>query len=274
MAKLTPETLRARVSTLSLRLQATESSSGSNGTFSPANISFVDAVPTPTASPPSKTQAFVLADLQGRPAASNAVCPPCARTLPARERIQVCCPPTVDFSTPSPETCKLCAVRLQKPEAYTKPFCDFLTENPTIFHAVEYFKTKLRDMGFVELPARDGWAGKLEPGGKYWVTRNGSSIVAFTVGNAYKPGNGVAMIAGHIDALTAKVKPISTKPTKAGYLQLGVAPYAGALNQTWWDRDLSVGGRVVVKDDTGKVSTKLVKLDWPSMSSYSQYTFV
>ena len=72
------------------------------------------------------------------------------------------------------------------------------------------------------------------------------------------------MIAGHIDALTAKLKPVSTKPTRAGYVQLGVAPYAGGLNTTWWDRDLSIGGRVIVRDeDTGKTSTKLVKLGWP-----------
>lgn len=96
------------------------------------------------------------------------------------------------------------------------------------------------------------------------MTRNGTSVIAFTVGKAYKPGNGVAMIAGHIDALTARLKPVSNKPTKAGYLQLGVAPYAGALNETWWDRDLSIGGRVIVRDESGKTSSKLVQLDWPS----------
>lgn len=75
------------------------------------------------------------------------------------------------------------------------------------------------------------------------------------------------MVAGHVDALTARLKPISTKTTKAGYVQLGVAPYAGALNSTWWDRDLGIGGRVVVKDaTTGKIETKLVKLGWPSTS--------
>lgn len=74
----------------------------------------------------------------------------------------------------------------------------------------------------------------------------------------------MAIIGGHIDALTAKLKPVSKKPVKAGYLQLGVAPYAGALNETWWDRDLSIGGRVIVRDpETGKTTSKLVKLDWP-----------
>jgi aspartyl aminopeptidase len=75
------------------------------------------------------------------------------------------------------------------------------------------------------------------------------------------------MIAGHIDALTARLKPTSTKPNRDGYVQLGVAQYAGALNETWWDRDLSIGGRVIVRDpETGKTTVKLVKLDWPSAS--------
>lgn len=117
----------------------------------------------------------------------------------------------------------------------------------------------------MQLPSRDSWKDKLAPGGKYFITRNGSSIIAFAVGKAYKPGNGIAMVAGHIDALTARLKPTSTKPNNNGYLQLGVAQYAGGLNETWWDRDLSVGGRVIVRDpETGKTSVKLAKIDWPS----------
>ncbi len=61
-----------------------------------------------------------------------------------------------------------------------------------------------------------------------------------------------AMIAGHIDALTARLKPVSTKPNSYGYIQLGVAQYAGGINETWWDRDLSVGGRVIVRDPETK----------------------
>lgn len=72
------------------------------------------------------------------------------------------------------------------------------------------------------------------------------------------------MIAGHVDAVTARLKPVSAKTNKAGYVQLGVSPYAGGLNSTWWDRDLSIGGRVLVKDpESGKITTRLVKLGWP-----------
>ncbi|KAJ4306437.1 vacuolar aminopeptidase 1 [Collariella sp. IMI 366227] len=151
-----------------------------------------------------------------------------------------------------------------KPEDFTKPYLEFMTENPTVFHAVDYFKENLVKSGYEELSSRNSWGGKLEPGGKYFTTRNGSSIIAFAVGKAYKPGDGLAMIAGHIDALTARLKPTSTKPNSHGYVQLGVAQYAGALNETWWDRDLSIGGRVIVRNpDSGKTTVKLVKLDWP-----------
>jgi len=168
---------------------------------------------------------------------------------------------------------------LKSPEAYTQPFCDFLTDNPTVWHAVDYFEKKLEKAGFkkvgssiafsdpaknLQLSERKAWNDELEKGGKYYVSRNGSSLIAFTVGGGYKSGNGVAMIAGHVDALTARLKPMSNKRTAAGYVQLGVAPYAGALNATWWDRDLGIGGRVLVKDSTGKITTRLVKLGWPS----------
>lgn len=105
----------------------------------------------------------------------------------------------------------------------------------------------------------------MKRGGRYFVERNGSSLIAFAIGSDYNSGDGVAIVASHIDALTAKLKPVSKKETKAGYEQLGVAQYAGALNSTWWDRDLGIGGKILVKDpQTGKVTTKLAKLDYPS----------
>ncbi|KAL8998900.1 MAG: hypothetical protein Q9169_002119 [Polycauliona sp. 2 TL-2023] len=149
-------------------------------------------------------------------------------------------------------------------QAYTQPFLNFITENPTVFHAVDAVARRLESNGFTKLSSREHWNDRIKKGGKYYVERNGSSIISFVVGNNYRPGNGAAVIAAHIDALTTKVKPIPTKPTKAGYVQLGIAPYAGALNKTWWDRDLGIGGKVLVKDkSSGKIQTKLVKLDHP-----------
>ncbi|EMD67213.1 hypothetical protein GGP41_007129 [Bipolaris sorokiniana] len=148
----------------------------------------------------------------------------------------------------------------EDPASYTKPFTDYMTNNPTIFHAVDAVAKDLEKDGYKKLSERDAW--ELKAGGKYYVERNGTSLIAFAVGDKYASGNGAAIVAGHIDALTAKLKPIPKLRTKAGYVQLGVAPYAGALSDTWWDRDLGIGGRVLVKEN-GKIVTKLVKLDWP-----------
>ena len=151
-----------------------------------------------------------------------------------------------------------------RPEDYSKPYCEFMTSNPTIFHAVKSFSKQLEDHGYKYLSERAVWTSELKRGGKFYTSRNGSSLIAFNVGSEYESGNGVAIVAGHVDALTAKLKPVSKVPNKAGFEQLGVAPYAGGLGPTWWDRDLGIGGRVLVRDpETRKVETKLVKLDWP-----------
>ena len=151
-----------------------------------------------------------------------------------------------------------------RPETYAQPFCDFMTANPTIFHAVASFAARLEEHGYEKLSERDNWSTCLHPGGKYYCTRNDSSLIAFAIGSDYKSGNGFGVVAGHVDALCAKVKPVSKLPTKAGFVQLGAAPYAGAMSSTWWDRDLGIGGRVLVRDpDTGAVTSRLVKLDWP-----------
>lgn len=152
----------------------------------------------------------------------------------------------------------------KKVEDFAAPFIDFISSNPTVFHAVDWVRQSVEDAGFVRLSEREAWSGKLERSGKYFVERNGSSIIAFTIGKDYEPGNGASVIATHIDALATRLKPVSKLPTKEGFVQLGVAPYAGALNATWWDRDLGIGGRVLVRDSsTGKISKRLVKLDWP-----------
>ena len=150
------------------------------------------------------------------------------------------------------------------PEDYTEPFMSFMSNNPTVFHAVDSVCKRLCSHGFTMLSERDDWTNKISRGGKYLLERNGSSLIAFIVGEDYQPDNGASVIVAHIDALTTRLKPISSLATKAGYVQLGVAPYAGGLNGTWWDRDLGIGGRVIVKDgETGKIEKRLVKLSWP-----------
>lgn len=142
-------------------------------------------------------------------------------------------------------------------------FLDFVNQSPTPYHVVNTTKKILKNNGFQELSERSNWAGSIKKNSKYFVTRNASSLIAFTIGGNYQPGNGFAMIGGHTDSPVLRIKPIS-KQTKEGYHQIGVEPYGGGIWHTWFDRDLSVAGRVFVNyPETGKCVAKLIKIDRP-----------
>jgi aspartyl aminopeptidase len=130
------------------------------------------------------------------------------------------------------------------------------------YHAVQSAVQRLVKAGFEEIKERDAWSSTLQPGGKYYLTRNGSSIVAFGIGKKWKPGNPIAMIGAHTDSCTLRLKPVSKK-SGAGFMQVGVETYGGGIWHTWFDRDLSIAGRVMVKDGKGNYVQKLIKVERP-----------
>ncbi|CAN3365537.1 vacuolar aminopeptidase 1 [Diutina catenulata] len=137
---------------------------------------------------------------------------------------------------------------------YADRYVDFTAKNPTIYHVVDHFAAQLRAKDFKYVDEKDQWDVKA---GKYFTIRSGTSLAAFVVGKEWSPARGVGAIGSHIDALTTVLKPKSIKPQVDGYDLLGVANYAGALSDVWWDRDLGIGGRLIVREK-GKVTTKLV----------------
>lgn len=142
------------------------------------------------------------------------------------------------------------------------PASSILTDNLTAYHAVHSGIQRLAKAGFTEIKERDSWNSTLVPGGKYYLTRNGSSIVAFAIGHKWKAGNPIAMIGAHTDSCCLRLKPVSKK-TNSGFLQVGVETYGGGIWHTWFDRDLSIAGRAMCKDGKGNFVQKLIKVDRP-----------
>lgn len=144
---------------------------------------------------------------------------------------------------------------------FAEDFLTYVNNSPTQFHAVDETKRRLLAAGYVGISEKsDSDFANMKAGGKYFFTRNQSSIVAFAVGGNWKPGNGFVIQAAHTDSPVFKLKPVS-KITKHGYLQVGVQTYGGGLWHTWFDRDLSVAGRVIVEEKEGAFVSKLVKVD-------------
>jgi len=133
----------------------------------------------------------------------------------------------------------------------------FLQCSPTPFHAVNEMSAQLEDKGFQRLLESDAWT--LQANGRYYVTRNDSSIIAFTLNKALL-GNGFRMMGAHTDSPCLKVKP-NPEVIKHNYLQLGVEVYGGALLNPWFDRDLSLAGKVSFIDKKGVLQHALVDFE-------------
>ncbi|KAG6918918.1 hypothetical protein DXG01_010573 [Tephrocybe rancida] len=134
------------------------------------------------------------------------------------------------------------------PEAALK-FVKFVNASPTPFHAVDNAASRLKKAGFQKVHEKDDWEKDIKPG-------------AFTLPAKWKHGAGISIVATHVDSPNLKVRPIS-KRTNAGYLQVGVETYGGGIWHSWLDRDLSVAGRVVIKEQGGGFKSKLLKIDRP-----------
>jgi len=139
--------------------------------------------------------------------------------------------------------------------AISQRIIDFIQQSPTPFHAVELMKTRLLAANFIELKESDRW--EMQAGGRYFVTRNGSSIIAFVHGSADLNSQGIRMVGGHTDSPNLKVKPNPDIHQKS-YWQLGVEVYGGVLLNPWFDRPLALAGRVGLELDDGSIQTVLV----------------
>ena len=121
---------------------------------------------------------------------------------------------------------------------------EFIENSPTCFHAVQAMTDILSAEGFTELKENQKW--HIENGGRYFVTRNGSSLIAFTV--PVQEMKGMHIIASHSDPPSFKIKENPELESEGHYIRLNVEGYGGMIRAPWFDRPLSVAGRVIVKD--------------------------
>ena len=137
---------------------------------------------------------------------------------------------------------------------------DFIGRSPTPFHATAELRRQLQQAGYTELREGDRW--QLQSGGRYLVVRNDSSLIAFALGDSEPSESGLRMIGAHTDSPCLRVKP-EPQAVNKGYYQLGVEVYGGALLNPWFDRDLSLAGRISYRDHAHRLGSVLIDFQRP-----------
>lgn len=137
---------------------------------------------------------------------------------------------------------------------------DFITRSPTPYHAVNNACALLEAAGFSALNESEPWA--LEAQGRYYVVRRDSSIIAFVQGKQPLAKTGLRILGAHTDSPCLKVKP-EPDAHKKGYQQVGVAVYGGALLAPWFDRDLSIAGRVSLLNNQNQLEHHVIDVKRP-----------
>ncbi len=142
-----------------------------------------------------------------------------------------------------------------KSKNITQKMLDYIDASPTAFHVVENIKKELIKRKFTELKEDEEWELTF---GNYFVTRNDSAILSFKIPK--KNYKGFHMIASHSDSPSFKIKENPEMDSAGAYVKLNVEKYGGMLCAEWFDRPLSVAGRVIVSKK-GKVESRLINID-------------
>lgn len=134
---------------------------------------------------------------------------------------------------------------------------DFIKDSPSMFHSIATVKRYLDNAGYTYLP--EGAPFKMEKGGHYYSIRNNSSLIAWQIGEELDDYH-FQMTAAHSDSPTYKVKTAAELAGPGDYIRLNVEAYGGMIDSTWFDKPLSVAGRVLVRTDKG-MESKLLYID-------------
>lgn len=146
---------------------------------------------------------------------------------------------------------------------YNAHLFEFLASSPTPFHAVASMEATLMASGFTRLDEKERW--QLERGRPYFLSKSQGALVAFILGTEESVEDGFRILAAHTDSPCLKIKPRADY-SSASYQQLGIEVYGGALLPPWFDRDLSLAGRVCCLQNDGRLGLFLVNFRQPLLT--------
>lgn len=139
---------------------------------------------------------------------------------------------------------------------------DFLYDSPSACHGVKATQKILNENGFIEIKETDKW--DLQPKGKYYVIKNDSALIAFEIGTGDIEETGLRLIGAHTDVPGFRIKPNPQMISEGKYVKLNTEVYGGPILHTWFDRPLSIVGKVSLKGASPlKPETRLVNINKP-----------
>ena len=152
---------------------------------------------------------------------------------------------------------------MSQSQQYTNELIDFINASPTAYHVVATIRTRLLADGFYELDEKKKW--DLSTGHSYFVMRDGGGLIAFTLGRDETVEDGFRIMGCHTDSPSLRVKPRPNQ-NKNGCSSIGAEVYGGPLLTTWFDRDLSLAGRVCLTTENGTLHTVLIDFARPLLT--------
>lgn len=138
---------------------------------------------------------------------------------------------------------------------------NFINTSPTCFNVVSNLEKEFLDNDYIKLKENEKFI--LEKGKKYFIKRNNSSLIAFTIGKNINENYSYKIVASHTDSPCFKLKPRYEGKTSI-YNKINIEPYGGMINSTWLDRPLSIAGRIIYKDNN-EIKEKIINIDKPCL---------
>ncbi len=149
-------------------------------------------------------------------------------------------------------------------KSFAREVIEFIDESPSTYHVVKNCSDILDENGFERIMLREKW--EIKKGGKYFLKKSSSTIIAFTVGEDFDVKNGFKIFGAHTDSPCFRIKP-SPEIVTENVVRLNTEVYGGPILSTWFDRPLSIAGRVIVKGENSFFPrTVKIKIDEPLLT--------